>query len=337
MKTLNVAFVGCGNMSHPHAKNFLAIPEAKVVALCDIDAAKMGGVGKKYFPDAAQFTSYDGLLEASKKLALDGVVIITPHTLHHGQIKSALEAGLHVLTEKPMVTSSQHAYDLWKTVKKTGKILAISFQSTYTREFAFIAAERGAGRLGKIQLISGLLNQAWLGVTTNTWRQNPELSGGGQMYDSGAHMLNAFIWLINEPVVEVACFYDRCGTPVDINGVAIIKFASGVLGSVCIGGNCPASAGDIQIHTDKMTIRTDTSGSKVEMHADAGRFYPLVAADDRPAAGTPQLNFVNAILHGEKLRTPVRYGVLLSALMDGLYESARAKKPVRVEPVPADI
>ena len=53
---------------------------------------------------------------------------------------------------------------------------------------------------------------------------------------SGAHLLNAFMWLMNEPVVEAGCFYDKLGSPVDINGVAIVKFASGALGSITIVG-----------------------------------------------------------------------------------------------------
>jgi len=346
MNTLNLALVGCGNMSGDHARNFLKLPEAKIVALCDTVPAQTQSFRKQFFPDAAEFTSYDALLDMAKKIPgkdgasvqLDGVVLVTPHTLHHAQCKAALARGLHVLCEKPMVTSSPDAYDLWKAVKKSGKIFAIAYQSPYSREFGYLAAERDAGHLGKIQLISAYLSQGWLQATANTWRQNPALSGGGQMYDSGAHLLNAFMWLINDPVVEVACFYDTCGSPVDINGVAAVKFANGVMGSICIGGNCPNFRTEIEIQTDKMLIVTNQYGSKLEM---TGRgnvpIYPHIAPDDRPAAGTPQANFVNAILRGEPLRAPVRYGVLLSALMDAMYQSAREQKPVRVQPVPADI
>jgi len=149
------------------------------------------------------------------------------------------------------------------------------------------------------------------------------LSGGGQMYDSGAHLLNAMMWLMNDPVVEVACFYDNCDSPVDINGVAIAKFQNGAFASIAIGGNSPQFATEIQIQTDKMRIVTDQYGGKLEMYGQNGkRIYPHVPAlaanqGDRPV-GTPHLNFVNAMLGKEKLRAPVRYGVLLSALMDAM-------------------
>src|SRR5439155_841306 len=112
----------------------------------------------------------------------DGVVLVTPHTLHYPQAKAALEQGLHVLVEKPMVTSSEHAYDLWKTVKRTKKLLGITFQSPYTAEFGYLAKARDAGKLGKVQLIAGWVAQDWLRFTTGTWRQQPKLAGGGMNF-----------------------------------------------------------------------------------------------------------------------------------------------------------
>lgn len=156
---------------------------------------------------------------------LDALVFVTPHSLHYPQAKAALEHGLHVLLEKPMVTSSPHAYDLWKTVKKTGKMLGITFQVPYTAHYAYLAKQRDSGELGKVQIISGWIAQNWLKKTVGTWRQDPAVSGGGQMYDTGAHLCNGIMWLMNEPVVEVACVHDKCFSPVDINGVAIARFA----------------------------------------------------------------------------------------------------------------
>jgi predicted dehydrogenase len=155
------------------------------------------------------------------------------------------------------------------------------------------------------------------------------------LYDSGAHLLNALLWLANEPVVEVASFIDNAGSPVDINGVAILRFASGALASIAIGGNCPAFRNEIQIHTDRMLIVTDQYGTKLEMTGRNGRrLYPSVAASDAPAAGTPHRNFVDAILSRDPARVGPRYGALLAAAMEALYESARTGAVVRVKPTP---
>jgi predicted dehydrogenase len=334
---LSFALVGCGGMANWHAQQLKAIPEVKVVALCDTVGKNVKVFQEKYFAEAEGFESYEGMLEKLKG-KLDAVVLVTPHTLHYPQAKKALEAGVNVLCEKPMVTSSEHAYDLWKTVKSSGKMMGITYQSPYTAEFGYLAEQRDAGKWGKVQVISGWLSQWWLELTRSSWRQEPAMSGGGQMYDSGAHLLNAMMWLMNDPVVEVGCFYDRVGSKVDINGVAIVRFQNGALGSIAIGGNSPPFKTEIQIQTDKMVIETDQYGGKLEMKGLNGKkIYPAVKLDERPSAGTPHLNFVQALMGKEKLRAPVRYGVLLSALMDAMYESADTHSIVKVKPVPNEI
>jgi predicted dehydrogenase len=334
---LNLAIVGCGGMANAHATNLSKLSErARVVALCDIIPSRTAAMKEKFFKEAAEFESFNKMIE-TPQLKLDGVILVTPHTLHYEHAKSALEHGVNVLVEKPMVTSSEHAYDLWKTVKRSGKLLGIAYQASYSNEFGYLAAQRDAGQLGKVQLVSAWMAQNWLSGTKGSWRQDPSQSGGGQMYDSGAHVLNAIMWLMNEPVVEVSCMYDKCGSPVDINGVAIARFQGGALASVCIGGNCPMFRTEIQIQTDKYLILADQYGAKLEMSAAGRRVYPRVDEDLRPGAGTPQANFINAITDGEALRAPVRYGVLLSALMDAMYESAAKQGPVKVKPVPTSI
>jgi predicted dehydrogenase len=338
MIMIRIALIGCGGMAHSHAQNLQRIPQANIVALVDPLSDRTKHFRERYFHDAAEFLSIEDLF-ADAKVKLDAVILVTPHYLHYPHIKLSLERGLHVLTEKPMVTNSAHAYDLWQTVKRTGKLLGIAFQSAYTAEFGYLALQRMAGQLGKVQIISGWLSQNWLAGTANTWRQIPEQSGGGQMYDSGSHLLNAIMWIMDEPVVEVGCYLDNCDSPVDINGVAIARFQGGALASITIGGNCPGWKTEILIQTDSQVIATDQYGGKLEINIkDSKRIYPHVQQDlKQSAGGTPQWNFVNAIEGREKLQCTVRNGALVSVLMDALYESARDKRLVNVKPVPNDI
>jgi len=331
------AMIGCGGMAHWHAEQLQKIGDAEVIALADPRQDNLSAIKSKFFPQAREYDGFDSFL-ADPPPDLDAVLLITPHTLHFPQAKASLQKGWHVLVEKPMVTSSAHAYELAALVRSTGKLLGITFQSPYTPEFGYLAAERDAGRLGKFQLGTAFLSQDWGTFSRNTWRQQPELSGGGQMYDSGAHALNALMWLLNDPVVEVSCFYDKRGFPVDIDGVAIARFQNGAMASITIGGNCPPFRTEIFIQTDKMLIQTDQYGGKLELLGkNSKRIYPHVTPDTRPGAGTPHLNFTCAIQGQEPLRAPVRYGVLLSTLMDAIYQAADTRSVVRVEPVPADI
>jgi len=334
--TVNIAIVGCGGMAHWHVENYQKIPQARLVAFVDVDEKKTEEFRSRYAKQAAVYSSLDQLI-ASRPAELHGVTLVTPHTLHFGQATTALEAGLHVLVEKPMVTSTPHAMRLWQSVKDSGKKLGISFQAPYTREYQAIKNMRTAGTLGKIQLIQGWLAQGWLKGSKGTWRQDPSLSGGGQMYDSGAHVLNGMMWIMNEPVVEVSCMYDTLGAPVDINGVAILRFASGAMGSVALGGNSPGWDVEVRVQTDKLQLRTGPHGGWLNASSDHKPFDIALPNHDVPAAFTPHGNFVRSILGLEELQAPVRYGALLSALMDAMYESAAQKRPITVKPVPDEL
>lgn len=335
---LNIALIGCGGMANWHASEWVKLaPEAQVVALVDPVPAQTAAFQQKYFPNARIYASMGDLL-ADPPAGLNAVNLVTPHTQHFEQAQAALQAGWHVLVEKPMVTASEHAYALAALVRKTGLKLGITYQSPYTAEFGYLAAMRDAGELGRVQIISGQLSQDWLRGTAGKWRQDPALSGGGQMYDSGAHLLNAIMWLMNEPVVQVSCMYDRCGSAVDINGVAIARFRSGAFASLAIGGNCPQFQSEVQIQTERYLVLTDQYGGKLELRrGKLGRCYPHVPNADSPAAGSPHHNFLRATQGLEPLRAPVRYGVLLSALMDALYKAAETGQVVDVVPVPDDL
>lgn len=334
---LNFAFVGCGGMAGWHARQLKQIPDVNVVALVDPVPAATEKFRKEHFPEAHCFADYDAML-AKPPAKLDAVLLMTPHASHYPQAKTALERGINVLVEKPMVTSLPHAYDLWRTAKKAGKHLAIAIQAPYTREYQCLAQMRDFGKWGKVQMVNGYLAQDWLHGTLGKWRQDPAISGGGMLYDSGAHVLNGIMWLMNEPVVQVGCFMDNCGAKVDITGVAIMRFQSGILGSIAIGGNGPSWDTTITVQSDKYIMKTGPHGGWLDVVTSHGRkVYPHADNADTPSGFTPHLNFVNTLLGKEKSICPARYGALLSALMDALYLSVREQRFVSVEPVPNEI
>jgi predicted dehydrogenase len=334
---IHLALVGCGNIAHYHAQQLKSISDCRVVALVDPVVAQTQTFKEKYFSHALTYGSYGALLQ-QPPAGLEGVVLVTPHNAHYAQAREALERGLHVLCEKPLVTDSNQAFDLWEAAKYSDRILSIAFQAPHSPAFTYLAHQRDTGRLGNVQLVTGWISQPWLTFTAGTWRQDPSIAGGGQMYDSGAHVFNGILWLMNEPVTDVACTVNTLNTDVDINGVAILRFQSGALGSVGIGGNCPAWGAEIQIQTDAMRLITDTVGGTLNIVDRDGKVVaPELAKDDRPAAGTAHRNFIDAIQKKDRVRCGPRHGLLLSALMDALYESAQDGVAVAVRPVPSEI
>lgn len=333
---INLAIVGCGGMSRAHVNWLREVPEARVVGLCDIKRENMDKLWREMFgsrDDIRRYDSMDKLLKSPPK-GLDAVILVTPHALHFPQAMAALDAGLHVLVEKPMVTRSADARKLADKIKKTGLHLQVSFQASYTAEFAYIRNALREGMLGELQTVTAWSHQGWRPrgpKETWTWRHDPKQSGGGQMYDTGAHLFNALGWCLDRPVEEVFCWIDNKKMPVDINAVMTIRWEGGVLGTVTISGNNPGWNEGIIIAGDKGRISTGIHGGRLEHHNGKDLVkYP----DVRYPHYSPDKAFIHAILGKEQQFCPVRYGILHSWLMDALYKSAKTGAPVKLTKPP---
>jgi len=117
---------------------------------------------------------------------LDAVFIITPHVLHFAQATACLEAGIDVLLEKPMVMSANEATALIRTRDRSGRLLVVAFQGSLSPQIREASRRLRSGELGAILNISAVAWQNWATLTDGTWRQSPELSGGGFLFDTGA-------------------------------------------------------------------------------------------------------------------------------------------------------
>src|SRR5260370_35586978 len=119
---------------------------------------------------------------------------------------------VHVVMWNQLGTVSDQAHRLSAEVAKTGKILVIGYNPPCTPEFKYLRSLLRNKELGRLETISGWLSQNWKRGTTGSWRQDPALSGGGQMYDSGAHLFNSLVWLVEQPVGVVVAFVDNLST-----------------------------------------------------------------------------------------------------------------------------
>ena len=129
-----------------------------------------------------------------------------------------MEAGLDVLLEKPMVITGAEAEGLISTRDRTGKLLVVAFPGSLSPQIRSAERMLRAGELGKILTVSGLSWENWRTPNIGTWRQQPEISDGGFLFDTGAHMLNTITDLAGEDFVEVSAWFDNRDTPVEILG-----------------------------------------------------------------------------------------------------------------------
>ncbi|MGB2822344.1 MAG: Gfo/Idh/MocA family oxidoreductase [Phycisphaerae bacterium] len=332
MKQIRLGIIGCGGFVQYHLKPMAQdVPEFRIVALCDIIRAHAEHHRKLYCPRRRVpiYLNYKDMLAKEK---LDAIIVSTPHTLHFRHAYDSLAAGCHVMIEKPMVTSSVHARRLVSRSRKKGLALLIAIQGTYTDTFAYARHLLADGTMGELQLVTGLLAQDWMQGTRGKWRQDPKLSGGGQLYDSCAHVLSAMMYLVNSPVREVFCIADNRGTRVDINAVASLRFANGAMATVTSGGNCPTWKSHLTLQgvNARMEISPHGGDFLVNGRGLAGDIKKVPRGWKIPTV-SPSRNFADVILGKAEPRCGGDVGILLADLMDALYASAAAGKPVKVK------
>jgi predicted dehydrogenase len=202
---------------------------------------------------------------------LDAAFIVTPHALHHDQTVACLEAGLDVLLEKPMVVNAAEACSLVETRDRTGRLLVVAFPGSLSPQVRLASAILRSGQLGRIWNISATVWQNWGPNTEETWRQMPELAGGGFLFDTGAHVLNTVADLAGEDFLEVAAWLDNNGRPVDTRAAVMARLGSGVLVTInACGEAIPSCSSDIRVFAEKGILRTGMWGERLDLQRKGG-------------------------------------------------------------------
>jgi predicted dehydrogenase len=317
MSYLRIGVVGCGGYARFHLSQFSAMPEVQIAALCDPSERELDRC-------AAQFPGLSGVPRFSDHRAmlagggLDAVLVSSPHALHAGQAVDCFATGLHVLVDKPLATSSADCRRMIEARDASGKVGALAYQRHGEGKFRFVREVVQSARLGKPRMMNSHLSQQWLQLTRGTWRQDPELSGGGQINDSGSHMVDVLLWATGLRARRVAAMMDNRGSAVDIDSVVTVEFEGGCLGSLTIVGDAVLwherhalwlERGAVHVADDSVTM-WDELGRKSEVGS-------------WPASVSPEANFVAACLRGEEVLADFECGLRAIELTEAAWQSAR--------------
>ena len=326
---IRTCIIGVGGMAIHHIPTMLQ-NHAEIVVVCEpSDTAyqlacgvfKQAGITPPpNQPDLARLLQdYAGQLDAA--------FIITPHVYHHDQTKMCLEAGLDVLLEKPMVMNAQEAESLIRIRDKTGKLLVVAFQGGLSPHVRKAVEMLRSGELGELLSISGTIWQNWRAFCDGTWRQQPELSGGGFMFDTGAHMLNTICDLAGEDFKEVGAWLDNRNRDVDILGAVIGRLQSGAFVTIngC-GDTIPACSSEIMVFCTGAILRTGAWGGKLEIQRDGDKVFSSI---DVPPMGGAWEQFVYVRKGDITNPCPPEVGLRMARLWDAIKASAaRNGQPV---------
>jgi predicted dehydrogenase len=264
---------------------------------------------------------------------MDGVLISTPHTLHFPQISQALERGLHVLSEKPLVVRSDHARRLIELRDRKRRVLLVAYQRHYQSSYRHLHKAVGDGRLGRLNMIVGHQSENWLAANAGRWRTDPALSGGGVMADVMSHILEALLWITDLRAEEVYARFDNRGTAVEVIAALSIRFAGGAIASITTGGDTRRARfhEEINLWGDRGAVELIWEGG-----AAITEWMPekrVVPESEWPPASSPARNFVNAVLGKEQVEVPAEWGLKVTLLKEAAWESGRTGRAVKLAAV----
>ena len=317
-----IALIGAGGMARHHLP--LMVEEgADIRVICEpaannyeLTVEKLTELGAPPPPNEPHLEA----LLAKYGAELEAVFIVTPHNLHHDQAKLCLEAGLDVLLEKPMVMNAQEALSLMEVRDRTGSRLVVAFQGGLSPQIREAARMNADGELGELLNVTGMIWQGWKNTTAGTWRQVPEIAGGGFLFDSGAHMLNTICTLVGEDFQTVAAWLDRRGTPVDIDGVVMARLESGALVTINGCGDCiPGLHSEIYVNLTRGAIRTGIYGERLLIRRAGDSDYMPV---DLPKMRGAWEQFVQVRAGAIENPCPPEVGLRMAKLWDAIVESA---------------
>lgn len=193
MGELRTAIIGCGLISKNHLKALKNVSAASCVAVCDIDLEKAKQTAEEY----AVLQVYQDYKEMLQNPDIDVVHICTPHHLHAQMAIDALNAGKHVLCEKPMALTVADAQKMIEARDKSGKYLAICFQNRYNEASVYMKEVMDSGELGEIIGARGQVtwDRKPEYYTTSPWRGRWATEGGGVLINQAIHTFDLVQWL----------------------------------------------------------------------------------------------------------------------------------------------
>ncbi len=194
MARVKLALIGCGGMSATHLRRFhLLSDRLRLIAAVDVDETKARQV-QEHLPGVVVATDYRSVLDQ-----VDAVLIVLPHHLHHAVAKHCLEAGKHVLLEKPMANSEAECLDLIAIAARLDRILMVAYCMRFHPVVAAMKSELDQKSFGEVFQVS-IWTEQMTRYPPGHWGHRAATLGGGQLFSHGCHYIDILLWYLGEPV-----------------------------------------------------------------------------------------------------------------------------------------
>lgn len=188
---MNIGIIGCGLIGNKRAKE---VGNHTIRWVVDSDVTKAEAMAKA-FPMAQLSNNWHHVIEDG---AVDAVFVATPHNLFAPITLTAVQAGKHVLVEKPAALNVRELEPIIAETKKKGICLKVGFNHRYHPAFIRAREVVDSGALGPLLFIRARYGHGGRIGYEEEWRARPEISGGGELMDQGVHLIDLSRWFLGE-------------------------------------------------------------------------------------------------------------------------------------------
>jgi predicted dehydrogenase len=333
-KVLRLGLIGTGHMAAHYARSWVSMPEVAFVAVSDVNA-----VSRRKFidicrnagrPQPREFDEFRSMLAACRD-ELDAIYVSTPHALHAEHGIAVAESGLDLLIEKPMVTTLEEAQRLVSARDQSRSTVVIAFQGALSPLIADTRKRAREGEFGELVSVAGTIWENWSSRYEGHWKQQLDLSGGGFMFDTGAHMMNTVCLLADADCERVSALMNNRARSVDVVCAVAGRLATGALLTLNAAGEGPVGcASHLTFFYTRAIVRIDAWGAWREIAAaGTSGFREEVEIKNNPLKSFLAIRAGTA----ENLST-VEAGLRFARLWDAIKASAaRNGEPVTIRPV----
>jgi predicted dehydrogenase len=347
--SIRFGFIGAGQIAYYAAEAVLRHPRAKLVAVQDPHLERRTTLQQKHALEYAHEAVED--LLANKEV--DAVYIAVPNKFHVPLAIQALEAGKHVILEKPFAMNAAEAEQAIRIAQKAGLVLFVGMNQRFTADSQKIRQLVEQGVLGEIYHAKAIWRRRAGIPKLGTWFGNKEIAGGGSLYDIGVHMLDLCLWTMNnfEPVSLVGATYtkfgnrglgeggwglsDRSETAFDVDDFAsaFIRFANGATVTLDTSWACHQGSSNLE----NVEIYGTEGGATVRPArlfrggATQPAKYEVVDEIKMPLKMPHQErfhNFINHLLGEEDLCVTTHQALVVQKILDAIAESNRTGREV---------